>query len=82
MIFCRFGEVVKTLKLNEGDSNSPAQFEVEFSNMYGAEAALRGGLNYNNTVLSAEYKPKKPRADSVGSNPASSSQDGAYSVQY
>jgi len=74
--FSKFGEVVQTSKLNEGDSTESPQFVVEFSNVHGAESALRGGLNFNNTTLTAEYRTKKQRTDSVGSNPATSSQDG------
>ena len=71
----RFGEVVQTSKVAE-DLNGAPQFLVEFSNMYGAEAALRGGMNFNNTTLTAEYRAKKIRTESVGSNPSTTGQDG------
>ena len=68
----RFGEVVQTSKLpaEESGGGGPAQFLVEFSNMYGAESALRGGMLFNNSALTAEYKAKKARTESMGSNPS------------
>ena len=36
--------------------------------MFAAESALRGGMNFNGTTLVAEYKAKRSRSDSMGSN--------------
>lgn len=80
--FSKFGEVVKTSSLaneRESDDESP-KFLIEFSSVDGAELALRGGLNFNNSKLTAEYKTIRPRADSITSNPSTTSQDGNLMV--
>ena len=63
----RFGEVVKTSKC-DGEETNPEKYLVEFSNVHGAEAALRGGLQFNDTVLTAEYfKPSTIDSSQEGS---------------
>ena len=73
----RFGEVVKVSKV-EGNEGASPKFLIDFSNKYGAESALRGGLSFNDKILTAEYVPSSKVANRERTNSNASSYEVLY----